>query len=311
MYNKRMFARLKNNNVLQGVIIMIMACFCFALLNCAIRNVSYKFDPYVMASYRSFFCMLLVAPFVLYVNQRQKADKFNKLNFYKGAIDLMSLPIWTIAISNMKIANAVAISFTTPLISAVLAIIFLKDYLNITKWLALLVGFTGAYIANPTAAGGFNEYAFYALGACILWACANVMTKSLATDKQHPVYIVLYSNIVIFLLSLPFLFNTGRMLTLSETLDFVFLSGLACTGHFCLAWAYTKTKMSNLLPLDYTRFLFATMFGITIYGELIHLNTIIGTAIILACSIYVAKKSGTKNLLNRRISNNLTARIKD
>ncbi|MFI4984201.1 MAG: DMT family transporter [Rickettsiales bacterium] len=291
-----MFTHLKSNQVLQGVIIMIMACFCFALLNCAIRNVSYKFNPYVMASYRSMFCIMLVAPFVLYVNKRQRADKFSKLNFFKGTIDLISLPIWTMAISNMKIAHAVAISFTTPLISAVLAIIFLKDYLSRSKWAALMVGFTGAYIAvDPSASGDFNMYALYVLGVCALWATANVMTKSLATDKQHPVYIVLYSNIVIFCLSLPFLFESGRMLTFSEILDYIFLSGLACVGHFCLAWSYTKTKMSNLLPLDYTRLLFATMFGITIYGESVHLNTLIGTAIILACSIYIAKKSGTNN----------------
>jgi drug/metabolite transporter (DMT)-like permease len=291
-----MFAQLKNNRVLHGVIIMIMACFCFALLNCAIRNVSYKFDPYVMASYRSLFCILLVTPFVLYVNRRQKVDKFNKLNIFKGAIDLLSLPIWTIAISNMEIAHAVAISFTTPLISAIFAIIFLKDHLSLTKWTALLIGFSGAYIAvDPSALGKLNIYAFYVLGVCVLWAAANVMTKSLATDKQHPVYIVLYSNIVIFVLSLPFFFKSGRMLTLSETMDYVFLSGLACAGHFFLAWAYTKTKMSNLLPLDYTRLLFATMFGVTIYGELVHINTLIGTAIILACSIYIAKKSGKNN----------------
>lgn len=275
---------------------MIMTCFCFALLNCAIRNVSYKFDPFVMASYRSMFCILLVMPFVLYVSRKQKPDKFNKLNFFKGSIDLLSLPIWTIAISNMKIAHAVAITFTTPLISAVLAIIFLKDYLSLNKWAALLIGFIGAYITvDPSASGELNQYAFYVLGVCALWAIANVMTKSLATDKQHPVYIVLYSNIVIFILSLPFLFKSGRMLTLSETCDFVFLSGLACAGHFCLAWAYTKTKMSNLLPLDYTRLLFATLFGITIYGESVHYNTLIGTAIILGCSIYIATNSRTKN----------------
>ena len=53
-------------------------------------------------------------------------------------------------------------------------------------------------------------------------------------------------------------------------------------------WAYTKTKMSNLLAIDYTRLIFSTMLGYSLFGEIIGLNTLLGTAIILASSIYLA-----------------------
>ncbi len=283
-----MFRKFKSNKELQGIAIMLLTCFCFACVNASIRPLTKIFDPMVLVSYRSFLCMMLVLPMVIYLSSKQKLPSFSKTNYLKGFVDFISIPAWTIAIHNMKIGETVALSFITPLLSAVLAIIFLKDRLDSKKWTALLIGFTGAYIVMNPSNDEYNMYAIYALFSCFCWAAANVMAKKLTNDKQHPAIIVFYGNIIIFTLSLPFLYQYGRMINLHEFTMLLTMSFFACAGHFCLVWAYTKTKMSNLLAIDYTRLIFSTMLGYSLFGEIIGLNTLLGTAIILASSIYLA-----------------------
>ncbi len=285
-----MLNKFKNNKELQGIAIMLLTCFCFACVNASIRPLTKIFDPMVLVSYRSFLCMMLVLPVVLYLSTKERLPSFSKTNYLKGFVDFISIPAWTVAIHNMKIGETVALSFVTPLLSAVLAIIFLKDRLDRKRWTALLIGFSGAYIVMNPHSEEYNLYAFAALFSCFCWAAANVMAKKLTNDNQHPAIIVFYGNVIIFTLSLPFLFQYGRMVNLQELSMLLTMSFFACAGHFCLVWAYTKTKMSNLLAIDYTRLIFSTMLGYFLFGEIIGINTMIGTAIILASSIYLATR---------------------
>jgi len=285
-----MFSYLKRSSELQGVLIMILTCFMFATVNVLIKPVAQTVDPFIMVTYRSFFSILFVLPLVIFLFKSGKASKPTKMNAFKAFTDFMSLPAWNLAIYFLKIGDAVAITYLTPLISAFLAIIFLKEKLTPKKWMCLLLGLVGAYIILSPNSSGYNYYSIFALLSCLCWAIANVMTKHLANIKQHPAIIVFYGNIIVFGLSMPFFLFNGRMLT-SEELGLVMLmSFFACGGHFCLAWAYTKTKMTNLLPIDYSRLLFSVAYGYIFFGEIIGINTMIGTAIILGASIYLGKQ---------------------
>jgi drug/metabolite transporter (DMT)-like permease len=285
-----MFGKFTRNKELQGIAIMILTCFCFACVNVSIRPLAKIFDPMFLVSLRSLFCIMLVLPLVVFIAKKQPLPKFSSTNYLKGFIDFISIPAWTLAIHNMKIGETVALSFITPLLSAILAIIFLKDKLSPKKWIAMLIGFTGAYIVLNPNSEEYNIYALFALFSCFCWAAANVMAKKLTNDSQHPAVIVLYGNIIIFILSLPFLINNGRMINYEEFTLLLTMSIFACSGHFCLVWAYTKTKMSNLIPFDYTRLVFSVILGYTLFGEVVGINTMIGTAIILLSSIYLATR---------------------
>jgi drug/metabolite transporter (DMT)-like permease len=223
------------------------------------------------------------------------------MNALKAFTDFLSLPAWNLAIYFLKIGDAVAITYLTPLISAFLAIFFLKEKLNPKKWMCLLLGLVGAYIILSPNSSDYNYYSIFALLSCLCWAAANVMTKHLANIKQHPAIIVFYGNIIVFALSMPFFLFKGRMLNMEELGLVMLMSFFACGGHFCLAWAYTKTKMTNLLPIDYSRLLFSVAYGYIFFGEIIGVNTLIGTAIILGASIYLSNQIRRTNKQEAKI----------
>jgi drug/metabolite transporter (DMT)-like permease len=284
----------------KAFIFFILACFLFALLNCMIRWMSFSMDVYIMTFYRSLFCITLSSVFLIFTFwQTKRVDKFNKINLLKGTVDFIGIPLWSLAVSKMNMSAAVSLSFTVPLFSALLAIIFLKEKLSIEKWLAIFIGFAGAYIIVLPHVYGFHPYAFIVLMTCVLWASANVMTKNLAT-KQHPLFIVLYVNIIICLFSSPFFIKnlyTGNIVTLNQIIGMFVLAVLAFGAHLSLAYSYTYAKISSLLPLDYMRLVFTAILSYIVFGEVAEFNVFIGSLIILSSVIYLMSRQMQKNKL--------------
>lgn len=282
-----MLASKKFNPEIAGILCAIAAYAFFGLLNCAIRESSHFVDHKTLVSYRSFFCILIALPLLYFVPRKQFSFSIiNKNNFLKAGIDLLSLPLWALAIKHMQITEVVALSFTTPIFSAILALIILKDRATFARCIALGLGFVGVFIIMNPKDDGINIYSFYVLLCCLSWSLSSILTKKL-TNKQHPILIVLYSNILVFLISLPFNYMNMRALNASEAMVIIALAGLATFGNMLLAFAYKHTRITVIVPFDYTRLLFTTFFAYIFFEEVAKANTLIGAFIIIA-GIFIA-----------------------
>jgi drug/metabolite transporter (DMT)-like permease len=279
---------------LQGICFLMLAYMCFASLNIIGKTLyAANIDPFIITFYRSFFCVLLTSPFVAFMLYRGYKLRLAKINLYKGIVDFLSLPTWVMAVSYMNIPEAVGLTYLTPIITAILAIIFLKDRLTFEKWTVMAVGLTGAYIILKPDFNNFNYYSIYALTTCILWAVGNIMTKNLA-NNQHPIPIVFLTNIVIMFCALPFFATHPYWPKPNELALCLLFSIFAASGYLFLSYAYRCTNISNLLPYDYFRLIFATILAYIFLGQLIDGSTIIGSALIFVSSTYLVRKQITK-----------------
>lgn len=287
----KIFSKLHKD--LQGIAYLMLAYVCFALLNIVSKQLyALEMGPMVITFYRSFFCILLTAPFAILM-LRKHAFNFAKINIYKGVVDFLSIPTWVMAVSYMNIPEAVGLTYITPILTAVLAIIFLKDKMSVEKWLVISVGLVGAYIILKPDFDNFNYYSIYALSACMLWATGGILTKNLTTN-QHPVLIVFFTNIVITALSAPFFIADLRFLNMHEVILCTMMAVTAAGGYLFLSYAYGSTRLTNLLPYDYFRLIFATIASYFFLGQVIDSTTILGSALIFGSSMYLARRQIAK-----------------
>jgi drug/metabolite transporter (DMT)-like permease len=273
----------------KAIALIILSSLMFACLNFFIKIASIELDPVTILGYRNLFICLFVTAYILMYERQIKLPKVNKSNILKGLADLISIPIWSIAIIHIKIGEAVAISYITPIISIILAVLIIGEKITKEKTIAVSLGLFGAYIVLFPTSGVFNYYSLFIVFSSLLWATSNVLTKKL-TLKQNAYVIVLYTNLISFLIASP-LFLQNCFNVNGEQLIILFaLSFFAYVANLCVAKAYTLTEMTNLLPLDYTRLIFTTIIGYTLLGEVVGANTFIGTAIIMTASLYIVRK---------------------
>ena len=77
----------------------------------------------------------------------------------------------------------------------------------------------------------------------------------------------------------PFLFEMPDTATV---IDLAAAAALTVVGAMALAWAYARAEAQVLVPLEYSGFLWASLFGWLFFAERLTLPTVIGTAIIIA-----------------------------
>src|SRR5437868_15057965 len=98
---------------------------------------------------------------------------------------------WFFALTLIPIGQVVAIEFTMPIWTAILAATFLGERMTIWKIAAIVLGIVGVVVIVRPATGEVNPGQLIALGAAVGFGISIAMVKSL-TRTEHSVAIILW-----------------------------------------------------------------------------------------------------------------------
>ncbi len=175
------------------------------------------------------------------------------------ATGVVGVGLYTLALNTgLQTVTAGAGSFivnTSPLFSAVLACVMLKERLGWPGWLGLFIGLAGlGLIATGEKESGISHGALFIFASAIAWALYQIIQKPLL-PYYGPVGVVCYAiwfGTVIFLPFLPGLLNAMPMAPLKHHATMIYLGVLPGAVAF-LAWSYLLAKLSvtRATPLLY------------------------------------------------------------
>jgi len=192
------------------------------------------------------------------------------------------------AIGRVPLADATAVSFTAPLIVAVLAGPILGERIGLGHWLAIAVGLGGALVVvRPTGAGA-NLYLLLVLGSAATYAVYQILTRYVAgidTPETSVTYSALVGTVLLSL-AVPFSWQTparpGHWLVLGV------LGLLGGLGHYCVARGFTWGPASILSPFHYVQLVWAAAIGYLAFGDVPGAATWLGAALIVGSGLYIA-----------------------
>lgn len=269
-----------------------------------------QIDPQIPVSIKVFiracFGLIFLSPIML--KEKLNAFKSNNIKMHLSRIFFMSLAMGGTyyTYTHLPFTIAIAIGFTGPIFTSVLAYFVLKDRLSIKQWFAILVGYIGVLImVNPE--GEFNSAIYIAILANILTGMSIIYAKRLTSiDSRNT--IVLIGNIGIIVTSslwtlMYYFMNAyGNSLAsvvwkLPSQIDLIYLLGMGFLGA-CSQIAYiTALKYSSpsfLSPFEYTRLVMGVPIGIALGEMFPGYQEWIGIAVIVFATLYMSAQ-GKKN----------------
>ena len=198
------------------------------------------------------------------------------------------------AITKLPLAEAIAISFVAPLIALYLARVMLGEAIRREAIYASILGFIGTLIIIGGKIGQADFDADTALGLTSILASALLYAYSFILIRRQsqvagPAEIATFHSgvsVIILGLAAPFLFEMPNLKILGDLAAAAFLTVAGAMG---LAWAYARAEAQVLVPLEYSGFLWASLFGWLFFAEPLTMPTTIGTAIIIT-SCWVATR---------------------
>jgi drug/metabolite transporter (DMT)-like permease len=189
----------------------------------------------------------------------------------------------------LPLADVTALSFTAPLFATVGAALLLSEHVGARRWTATLVGFFGALVIIRPGAGTFTGASLVALASAVAIAAAQLSVKSLSRT-EHPNAIVLIMGLLMTPMSL---FPAAFVWTWPNWSTFLWLLllGLVATiGQVFLVRAMQAADASAVMPFDFSRLIFASALGWLMFGERPDAWTWVGAAIIVAATVYIARR---------------------
>ena len=198
-----------------------------------------------------------------------------------GAVGNMCF-FWTI--TAMLLADSMALQFSRPLFMIPLALVFLGEWGGLRRSLIALIGFAGIMLyARPFTAGFDPNAVVGALGA-IFAGLVVVCIKRLSTTEPTKVIMFYYAFWTTVFVAPPAI-ALWVTPTFDELLLLVLVGFLGITGQGMITHGLTMGDATTLVPLDYSRVLYAAALGFVIFGEVPGLWSLAGMKLILLSSI--------------------------
>jgi drug/metabolite transporter (DMT)-like permease len=269
--------------------LMIGSGAAFAVMMAIVRKVSADIHPFEAAFFRNLFGLALMAPWLLRSGMGVLRTGRFSIHVLRATFGLGAMMSLFLALSLLPLAEVTALTFTAPLFGTIGATVFFGEQVRARRWTATLVGLLGALIILRPGIATIQPASLVALGSAVLMAAAMLSIKSLSRT-EHPNAIVIIMGLLMTPASLvPALF----VWTSPCRSTWILLLGMgvaATAGQVCLTRAFAAADASALLPLDFSRLVFASLIGFLMFGEVPDVWTWVGASIIITATVYIAHR---------------------
>jgi S-adenosylmethionine uptake transporter len=271
----------------KGVLWMLVSAAALAGLTGVVRHMSAGLPPFEIAFFRSFFGLLILAPWLMRSGLGVLRTKRLGLYTMRCALGAATMLMWFTAISMVPLADAVALGFTSPLFVILGAALFLGEVVRGRRLGATLCGFAGALIILRPGGGVLDPGAVLVLLSAVTLAGANLSVKELS--RTEPVQAIV-TYMVIFMVPLTFIpaLLVWQTPTPAQLVELIGLAAVATLGNYAMTRAVAVADASAVMPYDYARLPFVALIGFFVFGETSDTATWIGAGVIAVASLYLA-----------------------
>ena len=276
---------------MRGILLMIAATMLLTTMSSIVRIIAEDMHPFQVAFMRNFFGLILLMPILARQGLAPLRTANMGLMAVRGLFNAVAMLAYFVALGMMPLAELSALSFTVPLFGAILVVPFLGERLGPRRIGSLIIGFCGALIILRPGIEIVDVGALYALGSSASWAVAVIVIKHLSRSNST-VTITIYGMLFLALFTLvPALF-VWRWPSPEEVVWLVGIAGLGTVGQLAFAQALKHADASLIMPFDFTKLIWASLFGILVFSEVPTVWTFAGGGLIFAGASYVTYREG-------------------
>ncbi|MBL6716617.1 MAG: hypothetical protein RLZZ174_281 [Pseudomonadota bacterium] len=273
---------------LQGMAWMLLGSLAGTLIDSGVKALSSTYDTPQIVLGR----LLCGLPFVLLIaawrgdlkNLRPKRWRGHAL---RAVLSSGATFGFFFALGELPLTLLVALSFTAPLLIAVLAWPLLGEALGWRRGLAVALGFAGVWVlVNPGNAPWHPAYLAVA-GSVLCWAGLSLSARRMANE---PAGAMVLSTMPLSLVLAGSLSVDGW--TPLEGWSIALFLGIGAAGatlHFSVIMAYRLAQAATVAPMEYAAVLWATLFGALFFDEVPTGALALGAALIIGAGLIILR----------------------
>ncbi|NNM71893.1 EamA family transporter [Enterovirga aerilata] len=284
-------------NPLIGVGLKVLSALAFTLMSAGIKWVGPDFPTGQIVFFRSAFALVPLLVWLSLRGDLLASVRTNDLRSHimRGLMGSCAMFAGFVSLAYLPLSDSVVIGYLSPLLTVVLAALFLGETVRLYRWTAVAAGFVGVVIMVSPHLGGASlsgnmqattiGVAFGLLGACCA-AGATIQVRKL-TSRESTGAIVLYFTLLTTALGASTVVLGWKVPSASQFGLLVTIGILGGIGQILMTQSYRYADASLIAPFDYTTMIWAFLLGWFLFGQLPSTAVVAGGVIVAAAGLFV------------------------
>lgn len=227
------------------------------------------------------------------------------VHLMRGGGVALAMACFVTSLRFMPLIDATAIGFTSPIITAFLAAILLKERVKRVTWIATLLGFSGVLIVLRPSLLDLGALALLpvivAFGMSLLVIGNRVVAgEGSALSMQFHVAAPAAVFLTLFAAGGHFsgvdFLHVGGMPNPVVVIAALVVTASATTAHWLIYLGTTKSGASTIAPLTYVQVLVAGTLGWLVFGHSPDAMAFVGIAVIIVSGLIIWRSREAKSL---------------
>jgi drug/metabolite transporter (DMT)-like permease len=273
----------------QGMAWMVLAGLIFSVFMALVKWVGTSMHPIQVGFLRYAFGLAFLLPFFLQLRFAEIKAASWKFHGLRGVLHGVGVMLWFYAMSRIPLAEVTAIGFTNTVFATVGAALFLGEVIRLPRITAVLTGLLGALLIIRPGFEVIDPGAIAMLIGALLFAGSDLCAKVLTRNESGPA-VVAYLSIVVTTVTLIPAIYVWQPPTVEEWVLIIVIAGLATLGHLAMTQSFKVGEMSAIQPAKFIQLLWSAVIGFALFAEVPDEFTWMGAAIIVASSLYIARR---------------------
>ncbi len=275
------------SGTLRGMMYMLAFAFIMSAMITGVRHVSDELHPFEVAFFRMFFGFLVFVPVLIRHGVEPLRTRRIRLHLLRSALHAASVVLFFFGVSLAPLAKVMAISFSAPLFATLLALVVLGEVVRLRRISALVIGFAGTLVILRPGLMAIDIGSMAILAASVAWGSALIVIKVL-TRTEASLTTTIYSTILMTPVTLIVALPVWQTPSWEQLAWLVLIGGLGSLGHLALAEALREADVTAVLPAEFSKLIWAALFGFIFFAEVPDWGTWVGGSMIFVAVTYIA-----------------------
>ena len=278
--------------------LMLASTVLFGFMVVTIRLAAASLHTFEIAFFRNFFGLLAALPLLLIHGPGLLRTTQFPRYLVRCLVGVTSMLCGFWAIGHLPLAQAVSLSYSTPLFVTIAAAALLGEQVRIRRWAAVVAGIIGVLVIVRPGTEGFSAGSLVAVMAALLSSIVAIQIKQLSAVEPAD-RIVLWTTLLWVPMSLVPALGVWQWPQGIAWLWVVAAGVFGTGGHMLWTRALKLGDVSALQPISFMQLPIVALSGWLLFGEALDRWTVLGALVILAANAYIAHREA---VLARRAS---------
>lgn len=265
---------------------MILSALGFALMSASVKYVGdYGIPVFEIVAARA-----LVSLIISYIDVKRKRINIwgnnKRLLFLRGLAGTTALMCVYYAVTSLPLAEATILQYIHPVFTAILAVFFLKEKVQISTVICIILCILGVFaMVKPTlSAQAMTTLPMFSVAIAIMGAffsaVAYVIVRKLSQTEDSSV-IIFYFPLIAMPVSLLLIWDNFIWPDIYLTAILILIGVFTQIGQIGLTKAMQTTAAGKASAYSYVQIIFSILLGMLIFNEVPTIWTLIGGSLIV------------------------------